>query len=131
MSAFTGLLKAGGVVIAFCAVVVLASNVPRKPKADQITPQVDAKALAMEESINAQITCEAAIKAASKNPSSAVIPQPRVGESQTHHQFHWPHGHGLRLQNDFGALIDTTAVCNVDRKTARISSFEMDGEKLL
>ena len=68
----------------------------------------------------AQALCRTALLAAVKNPTSAKIPLGNVvpasylpaGEDFS---VNWGRGKGLLLQNDFGAMIDSEAVCVVTK----------------
>lgn len=68
--------------------------------------------------------CSAALRDAAKNPSSAVIPKPKV-EPLRHMEglvLSWGRGDGLLFMNNMGALLDTTADCVVvDGRVAILS----------
>lgn len=78
----------------------------------------------------AQVVCQEALKQAAKNPSSAEIP-PGIVEplsfvtDGTGYSVTWGHGKGLRFQNGFGAMLDSTAMCIVrDGKVTRLGIDE-------
>lgn len=72
-------------------------------------------------------TCVTALKAFSKNPTTAAVPHVtpihRNGELYV---FDWGHLSGLTFQNNFGAMLNTTASCAVNRET--VISLIIDGE---
>lgn len=58
--------------------------------------------------------CQEAIRQVAKNPTSAEVPYTKAEkEGGDRYRMIWRHGDGLRLQNGFGAMIDTTAICVV------------------
>lgn len=66
----------------------------------------------------AQALCRTALLNAVKNPSSAIVPPGNVVPANylpagDGYSVNWGRGKGLRLQNDFGAMIDSEAVCVV------------------
>lgn len=73
----------------------------------------------------AQHACKQAILAAAKNPSAAKVP---LGKNIGGY-LSWPHGHGLRLQNDFGAMIDSTASCFTDGR-GKVTGLSINGETI-
>jgi hypothetical protein len=76
----------------------------------------------------AQALCRTALLNAVKNPTSAKIPPGNVvaasylpaGEDFS---VNWGRGKGLLLQNDFGAMIDSEAVCVVTKGVVTGLSF--------
>ena len=82
--------------------------------------------------MSAQLLCADAIRLSAKNPSSAKIPHPQQrGRNADGPGFviNWPHGNGLRLQNGFGAMVDTTASCTVT--DGRVTRLLLDGNEML
>lgn len=75
--------------------------------------------------------CQEAVRSAAKNPSGAKIPYAGVSEGGGLFHVDWRHGDGLRLQNGFGAMIDTTVACKVNMATMRVTYLMMDGKKLI
>lgn len=69
--------------------------------------------------------CAAAIRGASKNPTSAKIPYAKTRGDLTA----WAHGDGLRLQNQYGAMIDTTASCITDGR-GTVTGLSINGETI-
>ena len=93
------------------------------------TSDADARRLAL---MDAEVLCQEAIRRAAKNPSGAKIPPGSsrgVNADGPGYVVNWSHGAGLRLQNGFGALIDTTASCVAVNN--RVISLVLDGEKVL
>ncbi|WP_123769348.1 hypothetical protein [Vulcaniibacterium tengchongense] len=80
---------------------------------------------------DAVLACQEAIRMAAKNPSSAEIPYvaPRCYPAEELCSVRWDHGDGLRLQNGFGAMIDTTAICIVKR--GAVTGLDLDGKSIL
>lgn len=74
----------------------------------------------------AQHACKQAILAVAKNPSAAKVP---LGAGSDGY-LSWPHGHGLRLQNDMGALIDSTASCFTD-ESGKVTGLSINGETIM
>lgn len=81
--------------------------------------------------VNARMNCEMAIKASAKNPSAAKIPHVRNQGAGGEFYFAWPHGSGLRLQNGFGAMIDTSAACTVSANGRTVTSLSINGETII
>lgn len=81
--------------------------------------------------IDAQLMCTKAIKAATKNPSAAVIPHSANQAQSSGFYFVWNRGDGLRLQNDFGALNDAEVTCAVQGDPMRITLLKIDGQRLI
>lgn len=79
--------------------------------------------------IDAQAACIRAIKSSANNPSSAVIPYAANTSTAGPFFFHWARGDGLRLQNGFGAMLDTEVMCAVDG--AKVVALVIDGKRLI
>ena len=80
------------------------------------------------------IACQEAVKVAAKNPSSAEIPYAKViriaGEGvKGDYVVNWRRGDGLRLQNGFGAMVDSTAQCFTSNGS--IKELSINGEVVL
>lgn len=69
--------------------------------------------------------CAEAIRGASENPTAAEIPYVKTLNGLTS----WPRGSGLRLQNQFGAMIDTTASCITDGR-GNVTGLSISGETI-
>ena len=75
-------------------------------------------------------TCESLIKKVAKHPSSVEIPAPtKVERVELGHVIQWEHGGGLRMMNNLGAMLDTTATCLVyDENPETMNTLFIDGE---
>lgn len=72
------------------------------------------------------VTCQRAIREASRNPSAAKIPAPsHYSQTERGWRVAWRRGDGIRLQNGYGALIDHGAVCDTDRTGRVVLSLEI------
>jgi len=76
------------------------------------------------------VNCSNSIRSAVSNPSAAVIPYIPNRGTRGDGYYAWTHGSGLRLQNEFGALIDSTASCTTDIN-GTITSLSVNGESIL
>lgn len=74
--------------------------------------------------------CQEAIRQVAKNPSGADVPYTKAAkEGADTYRMVWRHGDGLRLQNGFGAMIDTTAICVV--RSGKIYALDVGDQQIL
>ncbi|WP_411832306.1 hypothetical protein [Pseudoxanthomonas mexicana] len=74
--------------------------------------------------------CQEAIRLAAKNPSSTEVPYTRAQkEGDSSYRMIWKHGDGLRMQNGFGAMIDTTAICVV--REGKIYALDVGDKQII
>lgn len=74
---------------------------------------------------SAYAACAAEIRSASTNPSAAKIPYVKTRGELTA----WAHGDGLRLQNQYGAMIDSSASCITDAE-GRVIGLTINGDQI-
>ncbi|WP_457488446.1 hypothetical protein [Tardiphaga sp. P5_C10] len=76
--------------------------------------------------------CKAAIKEKATNPSAAVIPSPGDVASGKEIVFiNWKRGDGLRLQNNFGALLDVSATCTYSKATKQVDYLSLGNDVVI
>lgn len=76
--------------------------------------------------------CKAAIKEKATNPSAAVIPAPKnVGAGSEFTLVVWEKGDGLRLQNNFGALLDVAATCTYSPSEKKVRMLKLDDDVVI
>lgn len=80
---------------------------------------------------DALTACQTAIKRAATNPSAAEIPFTKNHGTAGEYYFAWPHGSGLRLQNDLGALVDASASCTVAADGTTVTSLSISGDTII
>ena len=74
--------------------------------------------------------CQEAIRQVAKNPTSAEVPYTKATkEGSDTYRMIWRHGDGLRLQNGFGAMIDTTAICVV--RAGKIHALDVGDQQII
>lgn len=74
--------------------------------------------------------CQEAIRQVAKNPSAADVPYAKaVPDGGGGYRMVWRHGDGLRLQNGFGAMIDTTAVCVI--RAGKVYALDVGDKQII
>lgn len=76
--------------------------------------------------------CQHAIKAASRDPETAVVPAIEAMSGGADHRFLWNQSSRMvRLKNGLGLEVPATAVCVVGEDGARIKMLTVDGVALV
>ncbi len=71
------------------------------------------------------------IARASLNPNAADVPSRPVASDEAGFYMGWDQGHGLMLQNEQGAMVQSTAVCAVDRRTQLVNRLDINGQPVI
>jgi uncharacterized membrane protein len=67
------------------------------------------------------LACQKRITQLAANPSGAEVPYTKPRAVRGGFVFEWAHGDGLRLQNGFGAMVDTPGSCaHVDGRIVEV-----------
>lgn len=74
--------------------------------------------------------CRQAIRNASINPNTAVVPWRDGLADQRGWTYSWPHNSGLQLQNGFGAMVAGVATCKVSATSHAITTLTINGHIL-
>lgn len=80
---------------------------------------------------SAFVICENAIRSASVNPSTAVVPHARAIDNGQSWRYVWLRDAGMQLQNGFGAMVGAAGACSVDKASGRITQLYVNGETLI
>lgn len=76
-------------------------------------------------------SCQAAIKASSRDPATAKVPDTARMSEGVDMRFAWIGERQVRMRNGIGLEVSTPAICVVDEKTIRIKMLLVDGQHLV
>lgn len=80
---------------------------------------------------DAEATCIAAVQSVSNNADRAEFPYSPAFDNGETWRVLWIGARKAKLQNGFGAMIDTPIQCAVDKKSGKITQLLIAGETLL
>lgn len=91
------------------------------------SPQEEADRIAR---VDARTNCEELIKRASVNRETADVPSPTITKDGPQFRLVWAHSNPIKLQNGFGAMIDSTGSC-VFEPGVGVTALNIDGQSLI